>query len=161
MKFKILNRNKAKRFSYDRSIEPCIIISITDVESYPINFCKSNQKVIAILPMKFDDVDFGEVNCITPEDGRTIIQFVNRYIDKVSLVVVNCEAGISRSAGICAALMKIINDSDMEVFDSLKYSPNMSCYRTVLEQYYGYYDESEANRKYEHNIRIYKEKYLE
>ena len=91
-----------------------------------------------------------------PQDGKKIIEFINAYVDKVNKIVVHCEAGISRSAGVCAALMQIINGNDFEVFNNPRYCPNMSCYRTVLEAYYGSYDKEAADEKIAHNIRIWR-----
>lgn len=157
MQFEIMNRSKAKRYSYKTDIEPCVIVSITDVNS-PYNSFAANPNILGVCHLKFEDVDFGEPDCITPEDGKKIIEFINAYVDKVNKIVVHCEAGISRSAGVCAALMQIINGNDFEVFNNPRYCPNMSCYRTVLEAYYGSYDKEAADEKIAHNIRIWRVK---
>lgn len=134
MKFSVMSRKEAKRTSFNQDIEDCIIISITDVDASENHFSK-NAHIKGILRLSFDDVDFGR-NCITKEDGRRILGFVREYLYSVDRIIVHCEAGISRSAGVCAALMKIINGSDMEIFNNPRFCPNMSCYRTVLETYY-------------------------
>ena len=41
-------------------------------------------------------------------------------------------AGVSRSAGIGAALILIFDGSDLPVFLNGRYHPNMKCYRTIL-----------------------------
>lgn len=53
----------------------------------------------------------------------------------VDRVVVQCEAGRSRSAGLAAALGKIYNDDDWFIFDNAKYNPNRYVYRTMLNAY--------------------------
>lgn len=144
-----MSRRNAGKYTFSPGyIFDCIIVSITDVGSSPNYFNKGNEHVKAILPLQFDDVDYGQKNCITSEDARMIINFVSKWINKVNLVIVHCEAGVSRSAGVCAALMKIFNGSDFEIFNNPRYIPNMSCYRAVLGSYFGSYNSEEAEEKF-------------
>jgi putative flippase GtrA len=53
------------------------------------------------------------------------------YADKL---LVHCESGISRSAGITAAISKYYFGNDNWVFN--KKIPNMHCYMQVLEKFY-------------------------
>ena len=53
--------------------------------------------------------------------------------------------------------MHIINGNDNPIFDNPKFCPNMTCYRTVMESYYGSYNQKEADDKISHNIRIWRE----
>lgn len=140
-----MSRRNASKYTYSpECIFDCVIISITNVGSSPNYFNKGNEHVKDILPLQFDDVDYGQKNCITSEDARMIIDFVSKWINKVNLVIVHCEAGVSRSAGVCAALMKIFNGSDFEIFNNPRYIPNMSCYRVVLEFYFKSYNSKEV-----------------
>lgn len=59
-------------------------------------------------------------------------EIVNRYKDKINLIICQCEAGISRSAGVAGALSKVLNKDDSKIFED--YCPNMLVYRTVLEE---------------------------
>jgi hypothetical protein len=155
MKFEVLSREKARKLSFKQDIEDCVIVSITDVDSHYNSFAQ-NPHIKGVCHIKFDDVDFGETNCITAEDGVKIVNFINHYVGKVDKIIVHCEAGVSRSAGVCAALMQIINGSDMEIFENPKFCPNMSCYRTILETYYGSYDKEAADIKIRENIRLWR-----
>lgn len=52
-------------------------------------------------------------------------------------LIVHCSAGISRSAGVAAAIHEalgwpIANARDNDVFRDGKFAPNMHCYRTML-----------------------------
>lgn len=156
MKFEVMSRNNARSISFDNSIEDCIIISITDVGSEPNHF-NNNSHIKAVLNVQFNDVEFNENGCISDAQANEIISFVNDNINNVNKIIVHCEAGISRSAGVCAALMKIINDDDSPIFDNPRFCPNMSCYRAIMEAYFGSYDEDIANEKIAHNIKIWKE----
>lgn len=155
MKFEVMSRANARKMSFKPDIDKCIIVSITDTES-DINHFALNKNIRAVLNLKFDDVDFGDDNCITPQDGVKIIDFVNKHINDVEKIVVHCEAGVSRSAGVCAALMLIVNGDDNQIFDNAKFCPNMSCYRTVLETYYGSYDKEAADEKIARNIKLWR-----
>jgi protein-tyrosine phosphatase len=59
---------------------------------------------------------------------------VEKFYDAVSLIVVQCEAGISRSAAIAAALANIYLGDDEPYFRTSM--PNMLVYRTILRTYY-------------------------
>ena len=153
-----MSRRNASKYTYSpECVFDCIIISITDAGSSPNYFNKENKHIKAILPLQFDDVDYGQKNCITSEDARMIVDFVLKWINKVNWVIVHCEAGISRSAGVCAALMKIFNGDDFEIFDNPRYAPNMTCYRAIFESYFRFYNSEEAEEKFRHNINIAKE----
>jgi predicted protein tyrosine phosphatase len=68
----------------------------------------------------------------TPENADQILDFVNEMWDKVDLFLVHCEAGISRSPAVAAALCKIKHGHDQHFFDN--YTPNRLVYRTLLDR---------------------------
>jgi len=105
-----------------------------------------------VLWLEFNDVDEegrvwtlhgNKVNkhkLFTEEEAKEVIEFVNKYKDEVELIICHCEAGISRSAGIAAALYTILGapEKDAEiwakknVFGQLKHRPNVHVYQTML-----------------------------
>lgn len=52
---------------------------------------------------------------------------------KNAVIIVQCDAGKSRSAGVAAALLKFYHNDDRAVFDSPYFTPNIRCYRKVLD----------------------------
>lgn len=64
---------------------------------------------------------------------------IKRLLDKFpnTDVIVHCDAGISRSSGIAAAILKAYTNDDIIIFDNPKYRPNMLCYRTTLNELIG------------------------
>jgi len=70
----------------------------------------------------------------TKEDAKAILRFVIPYSAKIGLIVVNCEAGISRSSAIAGALSKIMNGDDEYYFKH--YCPNSLVHRLILEACY-------------------------
>lgn len=158
-KFTVMSRSGARRFSFGNIAEKTVIISITDVDSDNNRFNRQSN-IVGICEVKFDDVEKGEKNCITKNDAQKIVDFMKRHED-VPNVVVHCEAGVSRSAGCCAALMYIYNGSDMEIFSNPRFCPNMTVYRTVLNAFMGENDdwtfpEEDANKKENLNIELWK-----
>ncbi len=79
-----------------------------------------------------------DIKLFTDKDAQQILDFINRYEklykrNESSNVIVHCEAGISRSAGVAGALSLIYNGSDQYYFD--KFLPNMFVYRKILNVY--------------------------
>ena len=162
---RILNRKEAKKFSCESHDFKTAIISITDTDKADVIFEKNEANGIkAVLRLKFDDVerDYKNEHCITKEDAENIVKFVNKNKNKVDKFIVHCEAGVSRSAGVGAAIMKALNGDDWDVFKNPLKCPNMKCYRMVLNAFIdaGYFDEDpmeEIKFKEETNIAKWKE----
>ena len=60
---------------------------------------------------------------------------MKKWYDKVDTIIVHCNAGISRSSGVCAAIMKAMTGDDSLIFENPKYLPNTTCYKVVLEEF--------------------------
>lgn len=116
---------------------PTIIISIRSIGDKPPKklFLHSNPQVKNFITLAFDDVT---TYCqgyypITEQQARKIAKFVMRYKDsRVEQIVVHCDAGISRSAGVAAAIAQYLNGNDDDFFVRSPYHPNMTCYSKVL-----------------------------
>ena len=151
MKFQVMSRVNARKHSFNEDIDKCIVISINDTFAEANKF-NSNAKIKGVCSLFFNDVEGHETGHMTREDADKIIEFVNNHLNCVDEIIVHCGAGVSRSAGVCAALMLIINGDDSAIFNNGKYCPNMHCYRLVLESYFGYYDKEAADEKLRRNI---------
>ena len=124
---------------------PAVIISISDPNMIYTTrpFCSAENRVIAILPLTFCDADkpgkdiysndADESDLMSEEDGRKVVQFVNLHVEKH--IIVHCDAGISRSAGVGAAISKYVSGDDSAFFNSGRYYPNMWCYRKTLNAF--------------------------
>lgn len=140
MNFYVCSRENAKRMSY-KICEPTLIISITDPNKMPNNFAK-NPNIKSICRVMFDDIDKNEEKegyliAMTEKDAEKIKSCVEKHKDKVDCIIVHCEAGISRSSGVMAAIQKYLIGSDEAIFNNAKYCPNMHCYKMMLEQFFG------------------------
>ena len=129
----IMSRNRAKKFTFQPHDFTSAIISITDVDK-ELNtlIVNTDNGVKWVLKVQFDDRDKGEPFCITEKDAEKIAEFVKKTADKVDTIIVHCEAGISRSAGVAAAISKYFFNDDTAIFNNRQYCPNMTCYRYVL-----------------------------
>lgn len=155
MDFMVLSREKAKRLSFKYNIPDCAIISITDVGKRE-NLFQKNPHIKGVCKLQFDDVEKGELCAITENDAKSIVNFVNGMKAHVTLFVVHCEAGVSRSAGVCAAIMCMLGKNDMEIFENPKFAPNMTCYRAVLDAAGIEYDEKIVREKEEYNLDVWR-----
>ena len=160
MNISVMSRNEAKKASYKGFDKKTIIISITDVGS-KLNTFKKQNLLLDVLHIQFDDVEAGEKNCISSSDAENIIGFVNKYLNDAEECIVHCEAGISRSAGIAAALLYILNGTDNQIFGNSKYCPNRTCYRAILNNFYGSYSDAEIDIKFKDHFKEWIKKHLD
>lgn len=123
--------------------DPHIIISIFTPGDEPPKVCQ-NKNTRHIIQLSFDDLDgppgpstqlaLGLPVLFGDDEARVIaakVEFWRRQ--GVDFVVCHCDAGISRSAGVAAALSKHYNGTDFEFFNSEgRYRPNMLVYKKVL-----------------------------
>lgn len=127
---------------------PTIIISIRSVGDTPPKklFLHSNPQIKSFITLAFDDVEtYCQGYCpITEQQAIKIAKFVMRHKDKVQQIIVHCDAGISRSAGVAGAIAKYLNNDDNKFFMA-PYTPNMTCYHKVLSALYLAEPEEEDN----------------
>lgn len=99
-----------------------------------IKFTDTNN-IKEILFMAFNDVENEVEGGITYKEAYRIAEFVRHiaeHRDDVETLVVHCDAGASRSAGVAAAVAKYYFKDDEDFFK--RYTPNARCYRLVLEE---------------------------
>ena len=163
MKFEVMSCSNAEQISNNFNIEDCVFISITSPMEQPANINVNNPHVKAVLRLNFDDAEpedklvFPYLTLMSKADAQAILTFVEKHKNNVSKIIVHCFAGVSRSAAVCAAIMLILTGDDMEIFNDSRFCPNMHCYRTVLETYFGSYDEKIADEKIKHNIALWRQ----
>jgi len=126
------------------------VISISTPGDEPPKF-PTNKSLKFLLPLSFYDID--PTSWKTPEwkeslkkykDGifseeqaKQIIKFVYELEENgINILIVHCDAGVSRSAGVGAAIELILNGSDKAVFNNRKFIPNRFVYRTIINTLY-------------------------
>lgn len=111
-----------------------MIISIRTPNTESSLYPEKSYNLQAVLPVWFADVSDPAPSAggISAQQAEQIAQFVRTWWDKVDLMIVHCDAGVSRSAGVGAAILKAMTGSDRQIFDDPFRVPNMLCYRRVL-----------------------------
>lgn len=164
MNFIPFSRTNIQKFTLDR---PHVLISITDPESDDVVLPQGTGRMstlhlqfhdidVKYLPEeckncggtqyieKWKDFNNGICYACSPKavhfsenDAKQILWYADVYCRQVDTILVNCEAGRSRSVAVCAALSKIYNGENSDVYFFEHYTPNMKIYRTILDTYYG------------------------
>ena len=152
----VFNENTIKNFVAQK---PYLVISVRSPKN-TAPLLRNHQNLIKVLFLRFHDIDiqaapedckkckstgyvkYGKCyKCnadgtrlleFSKADALEIIHLVEKHKNSARVIAVNCEAGISRSAGIAGALAKIYNGDDSKFF-SHPYSPNMLVYRKILK----------------------------
>lgn len=137
---KVFNRPRARAESVFTQPNPFAIISIsTPFDS--MNRFSHNPQCKEILHLVFDDIEDAREGglLMTEDDAKKVAEFCVRNIKRgVREFWVHCDAGISRSAGVAAAILKYFTGDDTQIYDNPRYAPNSHCYRMVLNAFDGF-----------------------
>jgi len=129
---RVMSRNAAKRYSAHTDIAESAIISIYSSADVPCRFF-DNKRIKAIGRWCFNDAEDSTGISIT--QAKQIADFVKRH-NSIEALIVQCDAGISRSAGIAAAISKWAFGEDSKYFGNPLYRPNMRCYSYMIRALY-------------------------
>jgi hypothetical protein len=134
LKVEVLSRQEVASIDYLKV--KYAIISITDNTRYFTSYPTSDINMVALLALKFADTDdkedIDDWKCISNTQAKLILDFAFSVKEEVDTIIINCDAGISRSSGIAAALSYIFNGTDSEIWDNPKFFPNKLVYDTIL-----------------------------
>jgi len=126
----VRSRTLAKEFFCDL---PWACVSITTPgDGWPV---LNKAKCMDVLQTQFYDAEFKRPEFedkyfFGSEQANQILDFVNGVWNKIDLFMVHCQAGISRSPAIAAAIAKIKYGNDTEFFE--RYCPNSLVYSMLL-----------------------------
>jgi predicted protein tyrosine phosphatase len=113
---------------------PHVIVSVTSSEGDEANL-PSSPHCRGVLRLVFPDLDVplagGPSGLFDIEHARAIWAFVELHRDDIERIVVHCDAGLSRSPAVAAAISKCLTGDDAEFFR--RYHPNMRVYRILLD----------------------------
>jgi hypothetical protein len=139
VKFIIKNRSDVKNAFFPG--KSAVLISITDPDK---DHCIPSGQYRDVLCVKFSDADRASdgIQLISTDTAERVIRFVVKNLD-VDFCVVNCEAGISRSAGCAAALSKIFTGDDSELVRAKPFF-NRTVYRTILDTWQVRFDDTKS-----------------
>ena len=148
MIIEIMSKEKIQEYAYSRHDEKTAVISISNHdENFPMLLDSPNNCIDVQCRVRFNDVELGIYNCITDDEAKKIVSFVNEVAGKKDKLIVQCGYGVSRSAGVAAAIMKHFAGNDMLIWGNPRYRPNIACYRKVMAAFHEAIDESELSEK--------------
>jgi predicted protein tyrosine phosphatase len=122
---------------------PFTLISITGPESEGGEFAeiKNHKYMLDRLYLRLSDSNRqgwseteNSVFC-DEETCRKIFEFCKKHENEIELIFVQCDAGVSRSAGLAAALSKYYLNTDDHFFTSYRFRPHMEIYSHVLSYF--------------------------
>lgn len=166
MDIQVMSRNEAiRRFGAGRDRRDEVpagtaVVSITTPEPFcgrlgPVDF--DDDSLLGVLHVRFGDVLPGEEGTMTEAQADEVVSFVRRMEGLgMEHLVVHCDGGVSRSAGVAAALGLMLGTGDSFVFDDPMKCPNMGCYRKVLDAAGIEVTDDEADAKERHNEEIWR-----
>lgn len=124
--------------------DPHVIVSIRTPEDPHMVRLPFSAHTLAVLHLQFHDLndaalahvevrDQYEAQCFNRDHARQVLQLVKEF-PKAERLIVHCDAGLSRSPGVAAAVSKILTGDDSQFFK--RYSPNSRVHRTILEEHF-------------------------
>jgi predicted protein tyrosine phosphatase len=123
-----------------------ILISITSPEEKWISI-PENRYCRGVLQLKFHDVEHPSYGFVSFSDRQAVkIRDFAEEHDDVAVIICQCEAGISRSAGVASALIKRYGMDESEIFTNGRYIPNLLVYKKLLKAYSIPVDDAELKR---------------
>lgn len=134
-----MSREDAEQYASEKHTEKSAVISIKSRfdGSKPRVHETDDNGIVAVLFMSFNDANTLVEGGMTIEESAEIAQFIHmvatddNYKD-VETLIVHCDAGYSRSAGVAAAAAKYYLGDDTWFYKHKE--PNSMCYSFVLEE---------------------------
>lgn len=142
MEILVMGRAAAIQYCRQKHSASAAIVSISDPNMVYTSepYITRGNGVSAILSLSFCDADepgkdvYGHEtdgrDLMSDEAAMRVARFVKEHTNE--RLIIHCDAGISRSAGVAAAISKHCIGYDDEYFYSCRYRPNMWCYRKTL-----------------------------
>lgn len=127
----VMSQAEAEKISFT---PPFAMISITSLGAATFPWINADTDD-SLFRLNFLDTDEKE-SSISQEEAIRLAKFIKKWYPKVKKFIVHCEAGVSRSAGVAAAILKYFENDDSPIFDNAYFKPNMYVYRSVLDALY-------------------------
>ncbi|MBR1454837.1 MAG: dual specificity protein phosphatase family protein [Lachnospiraceae bacterium] len=112
-----------------------LIIQITDKCRDFGELDKSTKKAAGVFKIKFDDEEVEHLG-ITAEQANDIWKFIQEHLDKnehIDTIVCSCDGGVSRSAGLAAAILMKFKGDDTEIWSDAEFAPNKLVYKRMCD----------------------------
>jgi predicted protein tyrosine phosphatase len=125
----VLSRVEAEDFACDM---PWACISIANTEDLFARIRRRKRR--ALLQLAFADVDKPHPGYIAfnTDHAHDILDFVTTNWRKIHTLMIHCDAGLSRSPAVAAAIAHLKFGDESDFFEE-PFVPNHMVYRTLLE----------------------------
>lgn len=113
-----------------------VIISISTTLSEPAKLPVGDVNCRGVLRMAFEDTDYELDGAFQDYHAKAVVDFTEQFIrgqPDLEYVLLHCDAGISRSPAVAAAIAVMLGESDKRFFRH--YKPNMRVYRKILNEW--------------------------
>ena len=130
----VMSERAAETASYELK-DRTAIISVRNMDAEPVLFCEGPQ-LIGVKTLYFADTSEDTPDSFSKAQAEEIKDFLLQMLGKIDRLIVHCEFGVSRSAGIAAAVLDALTGDSSVIFNDSWYVPNMRCYRLVYNALY-------------------------
>ena len=135
MKISIYSRSTMEsKLKHHEIGDDTAIVSFADTEDDFIDFPKN----INVLKIPFSDI---RPYCTVEEhyykllpEAPKIAEFVDSNLKMNKNIICQCDYGVSRSAGLAAAIMEHYKHEGIKVFANYRYTPNQFVFNKVLAE---------------------------
>ena len=110
------------------------IISFSDTEEDYIDFPEGTDVLkLAFYDVRPHTVSKDHYDKILPQ-AKDIAEYVYKKMKENKDIICQCDYGVSRSAGLAAAIMEAFSGKGIDVFADYRYTPNQFVYNKVLKE---------------------------
>lgn len=129
MERKLFEVRSGRNAEFFRCGRPWAAISISTLGDFPV---LSEHNRVGLLRLVFaDTLELGKPDSFTSSLAVKILDFVEQMWDEAEVFLIHCEAGLSRSPAVAAALSRIYYNDDGPWFE-LDF-PNGLVYQLLIE----------------------------
>ena len=140
----VLNRVEAEEFDCPYAWG-CISIANTEQDFAEI----PDENRVALLQLAFADITtpLAGYQLFHDDQAHDILDFITNYWNEIETLLVHCDAGISRSSAVAAAIARLKFNDESEFLES-PFEPNPRVYRILREVASGRGDYQEGEDEY-------------
>lgn len=136
----VMNKSNAEKLLNsiaDNKRDSKLVISIRTPGDEKANLGNNAYDILFLSFCDCDNSNDPTITLISKQDTDDIVTFIHKYnkINKEFDLIIHCDAGRSRSAGVGAAIEKYLFGYDNHYFNNSVFNPNILCYREVLNSF--------------------------
>ena len=110
------------------------IISFCDYQEDEIEFPEGTDCLsVVFYDIRPHQIPKDQYDKVLPE-AKEIAQYVYKKMKENKNIICQCDYGVSRSAGLAAAIMEAYAGKGIDVFADYRYTPNQFVYNKVLKE---------------------------